>query len=87
MKYDVIGTMEEFDSDIKFIARRLALTELLDHKNTRANQTSDSKMFQNNKADRMLSHFSLLEKDVKLRLYNLYRIDFEMFGYEATKYL
>ena len=87
MKYDVIGTMEEFDSDVEYIARRLAITELLGHKNTRANQTPDSKMFQNNRTDRILSHFSLLEKDVKLRLYNLYRIDFEMFGYEATKYL
>ena len=32
-------------------------------------------------------YFSMLKKEVVRRLYEIYRVDFEMFGYDASKYL
>ena len=76
--------MEEFDQDIDYIAKKMNIAELLDNKEQRANQTPSSI---NNRTERIFSYFSLLEKHVKLRIYNLYKMDFEMFGYDATSYL
>ena len=84
VKFDVIGTMEEFEQDIDYIAKKMNFDKLLDNKEKRANQTPSSS---NNKTERIFSYFSLLEKHVKLRLYNLYKMDFEMFGYDATSYM
>ena len=76
--------MEEFEQDIDYIAKKMNFDKLLDNKEKRANQTPSSS---NNKTERIFSYFSLLEKEVKLRLYNLYKMDFEMFGYDATSYM
>ena len=32
-------------------------------------------------------YFSMLKREVVRRLYEIYRVDFEMFGYDASKYL
>ena len=48
---------------------------------------SSSKKFSNNQTERIAAHFSSLEVDVRLKLYELYKMDFEMFGYDATQYL
>ena len=76
--------MQEFDLDVEYIGRKMNITELLDHKDRRANETPK---FASKTTEKIFSYFSLLEKRVKLRLYNLYKIDFEMFGYSATRYL
>lgn len=83
----MIGTMEDFDDDVEFIARKMDISELLDHKGNRVNQTPDSRKFGNNQTERITAHFSLLERDVRLKLYDLYKMDFEMFGYDAAQYL
>ena len=66
---------------------KMNITELLDRTGVRANQTPDSKKFSNNQTERIAAHFSSLERDVRLKLYELYKMDFEMFGYDATQYL
>ena len=76
--------MEEFEQDIDYIAKKMNIDKLLDNKEKRANQTPSSIT---NRTERILSYFSLLEKHVKLRLYNIYKMDFEMFGYDATSYI
>ena len=76
--------MQEFDLDVEYIGRKMNITELLDRKDRRANETPK---FASKTTEKISSYFSLLEKHVKLRLYNLYKIDFEMFGYSATRYL
>ena len=78
--------MEEFDHDIDYIAKKMNITELLNQKDRRENYTSRTGKF-NIRTESMLIYFSLLDKHVKLRLYNFYKMDFEMFGYNATKYL
>ena len=84
MKYDVIGFLETYDEDFRYIAQKLNLTSLLTHADKKDNQKSDSRQSQ---SDRIKEYFSLLEKEVRQRLYQLYRIDFEMFGFDATSYL
>ena len=79
--------MEEFDHDIDYIAKKMNITELLNQKDRRENYTSRSGNLNIKTTERIFSYFSLLEKHVKLRLYNLYKMDFEMFGYNATRYL
>ena len=79
--------MEEFDHDIDYIAKKMNITELLNQKDRRENYTSRSGNLNIKTTERIFSYFLLLEKDVKLRLYNLYKMDFEMFGYNATRYL
>ena len=78
--------MEEFDHDIDYIAKKMNITELLNQKDRRENYTSRTGKF-NIRTESILIYFSLLDKHVKLRLYNFYKMDFEMFGYNATKYL
>lgn len=87
VSYDMIGTMEEFNEDVEFIGRKMNISELLDHKGTKGNQTPDSIKSGNNQTERITTHFSLLERDVRLKLYDLYKMDFEMLGYDATEYL
>ena len=84
VKFDLIGTLEEFDLDVQYIGKKMNITELLDHKDRRMNETPK---FGSKGSKKIFSYFSLLEKNVKLRLYNLYKIDFEMFGYSASRYL
>ena len=37
--------------------------------------------------DRTLKYFRKLSKNLKQRLYKMYELDFELFGYEAEPYL
>ena len=84
MKYDAIGFMETFDEDFKYIAQKLNITTLISNANERKNLSPGSKKSQSERID---EHFSLLDKEVRQRLYQLYRIDFEMFGFDANSYL
>ena len=77
--------MEDFGADIDYIARKMKIKELFRIKDRRENHTKGKSTTQ--QEERILSYFSLLEKDVKERLFNLYKMDFEMFGYDATKYI
>ena len=38
-------------------------------------------------SERIKKYFALLDKETRQRLYQVYRIDFEMFGFDATSYL
>ena len=37
--------------------------------------------------ERITLYFSMLKKEVVRKLHDIYRVDFEMFGYDASKYL
>ena len=85
MKYDAIGFMETYDDDFTYIAQKLNLTTLLTHAEKRENQTPGSKT--HHQSERIKKYFSLLDKEARQKLYQLYRMDFEMFGYDASSYL
>ena len=85
INYDVIGFMEDFYQDFQYIARKQNLTALLESEPMVINDTRDTRF--TSQTDRISAHFSKLSKDVRLRLYQLYKMDFEMFGYNASEFL
>ena len=76
--------MEDFDNDFQYIVRRMNLTALEGETKYVANPSRDSSSSQEL---RIRSYFSVLSDDTKRRLYELYKVDFEMFGYDGSKYL
>ena len=78
--YDVIGRMETFSDDLKYIIKINKLENiLLDDKKTRTTGGSP-------KHD-ALKYFSKLRKEKVFSLYEMYKMDFELFGYNAIEYL
>ena len=77
--------MEEFDEDFRYIISKKNLTLLLDRENVAVNQKS--KNGSESAAQKISKYFSMLEESVRLDLYNLYKIDFELFGYDASEFL
>ena len=89
--YNVIGRMETFDEDLNYIILQLGLENILPIKNinTLSNTNQDSKQHIANtaKTKESLEYFSKLKKSQIEQLYQIYKIDFEMFGYSAKDYL
>ena len=89
--YDVIGRMETFDEDLKYIVLKLGLENILPIKNIKTlwKNRSDRKKYENvkDRTKKSLEYFSELEKSQVKELYDIYQIDFEMFGYDASDYL
>ena len=79
--------METYDEDFRYIAQKLNSTTLLSNANERKGGTSAKISKNQSQTERIKEHFSLLDKEARQRLYQLYRIDFEMFGFDATSYL
>ena len=77
--------MEELDKDFKYIVSKKKVTLLLDKENKTAHQTP--KNGSESMAQKISKYFSMLEESVRLDLYHLYKIDFELFGYDASEFL
>ena len=76
--------MEEFDRDFQYIVWKQNLTVLQGQVTETINHTP--KIYKSQE-ERIKLYFSMLMDDVKSRLYNLYKIDFEMFGYSTRDLL
>ena len=76
--------MEDFNADTEYIIQRRNLTVLKRQKTYLGNPTQDPGMSQELRIDSYFSNFTF---DTKRKLYELYKIDFEMFGYDGSKYL
>ena len=83
--YDVIGLMEEFNEDFRYIVSKQNVTQLLG----KANMTLHSKPKNGSESvtQKISKYFSMLDKSVRSDLYDLYKIDFELFGYDASEFL
>ena len=79
--------MEEFDEDFRYIISKQNVTLLLDKENVSVNLNLQSKNGSESAAQKISKYFSMLEESVRLDLYNLYKIDFELFGYDASEFL
>ena len=77
--------MEEFNEDFRYIVSKQNVTQLIENENVIANQTP--KNGSESVAQKISKYFSMLEESVRLDLYNLYKIDFELFGYDASEFL
>ena len=71
--------MEDYDEDILYIANKRNLTsklgELARVKNPTPGKLTSSRQ-------RMRKYMSVLHRDVKRKLFELYKVDFKMFGYK-----
>ena len=78
--YDIIGKMETFTSDADYVMSKIGMKE--NNLLYRANKSAG-----NSTADLALELFAKLPQDLKKQLYELYKIDFEMFEYDAKPFL
>ena len=83
IQYDVIGKIESFNDDIKYIVLKQKLEELIPL-NTTNLHLNDKKEYASNST---LYYFSQLSKFQKDRLYECYKFDFELFDYDVDIYL
>ena len=86
IKYDMIGRVETFYEDLKYIA---SITNI-----TIAKETKFIQKFHKTKLSRKLTTedktielFSKLNKTQLDKLYNLYKMDFEVFGYHVYPFV
>ena len=83
MKYDVIGRMETFNEDVKYIFLKKNL-----EKDLPLNKATTSKNSASTKtAEITVNYFNQLSKQQINDLYEFYRMDFELFGYDVKNYL
>ena len=87
--YDIIGKMETFDDDVRYVLSMAGLDQELnlapppptrDEERVRLNKASGDE-------DRARRYFAQLDKDRKEKIFQLYKYDFEMFGYSTKGYM
>ena len=86
--YNVVGKLETFDEDVNYIILKNGLEHILPVENAKkVKLNTTSRKSKTNKKKESLTYFSKLTKEQIKELYQIYKIDFEMFGYEASDYL
>lgn len=79
LEYDVVGTMETVKDDFEFINNVSGLSS--------TNLTIPWTNRRNGSSDTALQYFTQLDENIVTSLIEIYRPDFEMFGYEFQPYL
>ena len=77
IKYDVIGHLEDYLDDMMYIAIKLNITTLM----TELAKPNRKSKFKDN-LNRIEDHLSKLTLMQRKKLFQLYKLDFELFGYE-----
>ena len=85
--YDVIGKLETFNEDLNYIVLKLGLQNVLSIKDIEKDSKNKSNYKTREKKTEIFKYFSQLTKGKFEELWKIYRIDFEMFGYDASDYL
>ena len=83
-QFDVIGRMETFKKDVQYILKKANigwkvrdLDEIL--KNAKINDRVDQ--------DLVTHYFKQLDHKTRKKLYDIYKPDFELFGYDGEKFV
>ena len=75
--YTVIGKLETMDEDLRYIKQMAGVKfELMKENQSSGGSTTDLTR----------KYFKQLDKKVVLQLFELYRVDFEMFGYSLEHF-
>ena len=83
IEYDVLGRMETFNEDVKYIFLKKNL-----EKDLSLSQATSSKNSAQSKTEEITKeYFNQLSKQQIDELYEFYRMDFELFAYEVKTYL
>ena len=85
--YNVIGRMESFQEDVKYIIIKNHLEDILPLEETLSfHRNQKGKSSKRAKEKKSLQLFSQLAKSQIRQLYDIYKIDFKMFNYDASAY-
>ena len=89
----MVGFLENYEGDFLHLVNTRNLTKLSDDAKVRKQQKRLSKNYdanngtQHTQEERINGYFNALRKDIKEKLYELYKLDFDMFGYDVNKFL
>ena len=94
IKYDIIGRIESFENDLQYIANKNNITSLLPKEKSKyhihpsgGQQYSRPKSISRlDKNEKVIDYFSMLNANQLHGLHNMYKIDFELFGYSTHPY-
>ena len=78
LKFDVIGHLEDSLDDTMYIAIKQNLTTLLPELTKTIRKSKEKR----SSLDRIEHHMTQLSPQQRRKLYNLYKLDFELFGYD-----
>ena len=92
IKYDVVGRTENFEEYLDFIMKRANLSNFIlpSTSGVRLHPSGiqrSAKRESFKKRDKTSNYFSLLSESQRNKLYQMYKIDFAIFGYDANKFL
>ena len=95
IKYDMVGRLESMETDLAYFTNKSHITFLLTNENSSShvhpsgghryyppNEISEQK-----KDKKVINYFSQLNVTQLNNLYDMYRIDFEMFGYSIQPFV
>ena len=82
LNYDIIGKMDTFNSDSKYIMEKIRMNTTKAHIDEIHNVSSGE-----SSEDLAKKLFANLSKKLVKKLYELYKIDFEMFDYDYKQFL
>ena len=91
IKYDVVGRTENFEEYLDNILRRANLSSLIlpSPSGVRLHPSGiqrSAKPESFKKRDKTSSYLSLLTESQRNKLYQMYKIDFEIFGYDSNEF-
>ena len=82
LDYEIIGKTETFEEDISYVLEKQNLSYLLPAKgNVKKMNSADGT------EKSAVEFFQELEKEDREKLFHIYKLDFEMFGYDVEPYL
>ena len=95
IKYDIVRKIEHFEDGIKYIAQVANFTNILPNEKSKyqlhpsggKRYSLPIKISEKQKNKKVKQYFSQLNTEQLERLFNMYKIDFEMFGYDVKEYL
>ena len=95
IKYDFVGRVEHFKNDFNYVAlmtsislHTLPTTVLRAHPSGSDTRYSiPSKKSKKEKNQKVIDYFAQVSASQLVELYNIYKIDFEMFGYSLQPYV
>ena len=78
LNYEIIGKIETFTNDTEYVMSKIGMNY---------NEHHEHKSVGDSTTDLALELFAKLPKNLKRKLYELYKIDFEMFEYDVKPFL
>ena len=80
LPYDLVGKKETFDKDIQILFENLEITDICD-----TNLAQNKAKNQGQEEDNTLQFFSQISKSMSRKIFDYYKLDFDLFGYDKAE--